>query len=268
LRVSGVGNRRDERDDHAVGEGTGMPRHALTYPRGDKVVDATLHVPAGDGPWPAIVMVTDIRGPRDVFYTRADRLAAEGYAVLLPNIFYRAGPAPVPDLSAPFEIAALKPLMALIDPLTSDDLRADGAAAVAALADRPEVRAGGIGVVGYCIGGKFAILYADGAGGAITAVAAYHGSALITDAPDSPHRVAAGVAARYYFGHADDDMFLPSSRLPELDATLAGAGRVFVSEVYEGAQHGFTVPDGPSYARDADDRHWRTMTALFAQTLR
>ena len=71
--------------------------------------------------------------------------------------------------------------------------------------------------------------------------------------------------------HLDHDPAAPAGETIGFDEFLKvdiRVGTVVAAEVYEGAQHGFTVPDGPSYARDADDRHWRTMTALFAQTLR
>jgi len=234
----------------------------------DGAIDATLHLPDGEGPWPGVLMLTDIRGPRPAYFDMADRLAGHGYAVLLPNVYYREGRAPVPDLDAPLaDPETMKALFALMRTLTPDRMRADGKAEVEGLLARPEVRDGPMGVVGYCMSGQFAIYTAQAAGPKVAAAAAYHGGFLIRDDADSPHRIAAGLSAALYFGHADKDESIPESRLPELEATLRDAGADFASEIYEGSVHGFAVPGSPRWDEKGAERHWATMLALFGRTL-
>ena len=243
-----------------------MPTHQIQIASVDGVIDATLHVPAGTGPWPGVVMLTDIMGPRPVFFDQADRLAGEGYAVLLPNPYYREGPAPVPDLASPPSQAKMQTLFALMGTLTPGRLRSDGKAIVDGLAARPEVKTGPVAVVGYCMGGRFAVYFAEAAGEKVGAIASYHGAGLVSDDPDSPHKVAANLSARMYFGHADGDEYLPFDRLPEFEKTLADAGATCTSEVYAGARHGFAVPGGPAYNEDAAQRHWHTLLGHLASS--
>ncbi|SFR84201.1 dienelactone hydrolase family protein [Sphingomonas jatrophae] len=246
-----------------------MPRIALDLPADGGTIDATLHLPEGSGPWPKVLMLTDIRGPRDAFYGMADRLAGQGYAVLLPNVYWRLGRAPVPDLSAdPNHPDTFPNLLKLKATLTPEVMRADAVRFLDALEARTETMGGAMGVVGYCMSGPYAIYAAEAGGERVAAAAAYHSAGLIVDGEDSPHRIAARVSAALVFGHGDKDETLPEARLPELDRMLAEARRDFVNEVYAGSPHGFAVPGSARYDEAGAERHWRTMTQLFGRCLK
>lgn len=246
-----------------------MPTTPLDIAGPDGTIDATLHTPDGAGPWPGVLMLTDIRGPRPAFKGMADRLAGHGYAVLLPNVYYREGRAPVPDLDGSLsDPDILKELFALMATLTPERMRADGKALVGALSGLDGVKADRIGVVGYCMSGQFAIYTAAAVGAQVAAVASYHGGSLIRDDADSPHKVAAGLKAALYFGHGEDDDLIPQARLPELETALAEAGADFVSEVYEGSAHGFAVPGSTRWDDKGAERHWRALTVLLERTLK
>ena len=68
----------------------------------DGAADGILIQPKKDGNWPGVLYLTDIFGIRDASRGMASRLAAEGYAVLLPNIFYRNGKPPI--FNFPFKL--------------------------------------------------------------------------------------------------------------------------------------------------------------------
>lgn len=249
-----------------------MPSRALDIPGPDGAIDATLHTPAdassGQGAWPGVVMLTDILGPRPAVYTMADRLAGLGYAVLVPNVYYREGRAPVPAPgSSPGDPKTQKALFALKATLTPERMRADARAHLDGLATLPEVRDGPAGVVGYCMSGPYAVYTAEVGGSRVAAAASYHGAELIRDDAESPHQVATALDAAFYFGHAENDGLIPDKRLPEFDRALSEAGCDFVSEVYAGAQHGFAVPGTPRHDEPSAERHWRTLAQLFARTL-
>ncbi len=74
----------------------------------DGVIDAHAYHPARPGAWPTVLLFTDIRGVRPVFEAMGQRLAALGYAVLLPNTYYRGGRAPVVDPTLPVADEAAK----------------------------------------------------------------------------------------------------------------------------------------------------------------
>ena len=81
-----------------------MPQRDVLISTPDGTCDATLHTPAGSGPWPAVIMFPDAGGVRDTFHVMAQRLADLGYAVLLPNIYYRAGAYEPFDLTTVFTV--------------------------------------------------------------------------------------------------------------------------------------------------------------------
>lgn len=68
-----------------------MPALAIIVPTPDGDCAASLHTPTGTGPWPAVIVHPDAAGVRDTFRVMADRLAALGYVVLLPDVHHRNG---------------------------------------------------------------------------------------------------------------------------------------------------------------------------------
>lgn len=240
----------------------------VTYPSPDGTIDAALARPKGEGPWPAVILWTDIWGLRDVFRDMAERLAANGYAVLVPNVYYRLPPAEQPNKRGDFGQPGMRETMfALKDSLTRDRVGDDARAALAFLDAQPFVSGAKIGVAGYCMGGPIAMWTAAALGDGVAAAASFHGAGLATDHPDSPHRLAAAYAAELYFGNADNDPFLPPEQVATLEAALRASNVRFTSELYEGAPHGYAVADGPAYDEAAAERHWAALTGLLKRTL-
>jgi carboxymethylenebutenolidase len=234
----------------------------------DGVSHAWLHS-AGDGRRPAVILYPDAFGVRPAMHGAADRLAALGYAVLLPDPFYREGKVP------PFDAATVwtdpeerDRLMALVRSVTPARARADAGAFLDALAARHDVDAARVGTTGYCMGGRLAFLAAARHPDRVRAAASFHGGGLVTDAPDSPHLLAGQVKASLYLGVADDDRSCTPEHQGALAAALGAAHVEYRIELYRGKRHGFAVPDAAgAYDRDAADRHWRRMEAFFGETL-
>jgi carboxymethylenebutenolidase len=212
-------------------------------------------------------MLCDIRGPRPAFFTMADRLAREGFLTLLPNVYYRLGHAPVPDLSAPFpHPETLKVLQALKATLTPERMDIDSEALISGLAAFPETARGAVAVVGYCMTGAFAMRAAAIGGKRVAAAASYHGGGLVTPDASSPHLLGAAISAEMYFAHADGDPLMPAQDIKVLEQTFEQDSVRFKSEIYEGASHGFAVP-GPRFDPKADGRHWQTLLDLLGRNL-
>ena len=111
-----------------------MPVQAVDIKTSEGVLDAKLYQPEGSGPWPAVIMITDAMGIRPAFDTMAERLAARGYVVLVPNVYYREGRAPVPGVVGSFDDEAYrKRIYALIGSLTPERIRSDTRAQLARL---------------------------------------------------------------------------------------------------------------------------------------
>jgi carboxymethylenebutenolidase len=102
----------------------------------------------------------------------------------------------------------------------------------------------------------------------IVAAASFHGGALYTDAPASPHLALPRVKARLYFGHAVEDRSMPAEAIEKLNQSLEAWGGQYESEVYEGARHGWTVPDGKPYHQFQAERAWSKLKDLLANTLK
>lgn len=233
----------------------------------DGTADAYLARPDGERR-PGVLLVMDAYGLRPQIAEMAERIASHGYAVLAPNVFYRAGRAPVvplPDFSDPDArgsfFAKIRPL---IESLTPEGIDRDGQAYLdylAALADEP------FAITGYCMGARIALRIATAYPDRVAAVAGFHGGGLATDAPDSPHLLAGKLRAEVYFGHADNDQSNTPEQVATLDRALDEAGVRHRSEVYPDAIHGYTMADTPAYSEEYAERHFQELFALLERTL-
>jgi carboxymethylenebutenolidase len=223
----------------------------------------------GDGPRPGVLLYPDAFGVRTSMLEMAARLARLGHVVLLPDLFYRAGAVPPFDVRTAFTDPPERDrLMALIRSLTPERVASDGAAYLAALAARPGVRPDRLAVVGYCMGGRVAFLTAALHPDRVRAAASFHGGGLVTDAPESPHRLADRVKASIYLGVADEDRGCTPEHQAALAAALGAAHADYQIELYRGKRHGFAVPDhAGAYDAEAAERHWRRLASFLGETL-
>lgn len=238
----------------------------IEVPTADGIAQAWLFKPEGDGPWPGVLMYTDIMGVRAVFKAMAKRLADAGFAVLLPNLFYRSGPPADPPLSV-HNSGEFAKLVTLAATLTRERLERDSAAYLDALAARPEVKTGPAGCVGYCMSGAMAVWTAAAHPDRVAATASFHGGHLATGAPDTPARLAAGTpGCAFYFGLAETDAFMTLEMIARLRSTLEEAHVAYEAEVYPGTFHGFAIPDA-GYDAVAAERHWERLTGFLRARL-
>lgn len=227
-----------------------------------------LYHPAGSGPWPAVLVFMDGLGIRPAMLQLGERLASHGYFVLLPDLFYRAGPYEPMDAKAVFSDPEKRKILIekVLTVASSANIMADMPAFLDFLAAHPQVRPGGIGITGYCMGGRLALIAAGTYPEAIAAAASYHGGRLVSDDADSPHRLAPGMKARIYVAGAIEDQSFPDDMKAQLEKALTEAGVDHRIETYP-AKHGWVFPDVPVYDAAASKRHWRTLLALFESKL-
>jgi carboxymethylenebutenolidase len=246
-----------------------MIEEAIEIRTADGTSDGFLYREEDGRRRPAVIHLTDIGGIRPDHRNLARRLAEKGYAVLLPNVFYRTGRPPMFDFMPTMgEERTMKRFAELTRPLTPDAMERDASVYVDFLAKHAGVSEGAMGVVGYCFTGAMALRTAAVRSDKIAAAASFHGGGLFTDAPGSPHHVLPRIKARLYFGHATNDQSMPAEAIKKLDLALdAWRGR-YQSEVYDGAFHGWTVPGGPVYNHEQAERAFEKLTALLADTLK
>ncbi len=143
----------------------------------DGICPTGFFTPGGEGPWPGVLMFMDAPGIRPAMEELAARLAAEGFAVLLPDLFYRSGPYEPIDAKQVFSDPALKEAhrgrhMGLVTPKA---VMADTACLLDWMSASPQIQSGPVGVVGYCMGGRLALIAAGTFPDRIGAAASYHG---------------------------------------------------------------------------------------------
>ncbi|TDC38970.1 dienelactone hydrolase family protein [Micromonospora sp. 15K316] len=236
----------------------------------DGVADAYLVLPDGEGPFPAVLVFMDAFGLRPRMVEMAERIAGRGYAVLMPNLFYRAGRAPLFDLSMLGDAAQRDAIFDKIGPyviaLTPEVVTRDTGAYLDFLAARDDVADGPVAIVGYCMGAMNALRAIEAYPDRIAALGSFHAGRVVTDAADSPHLGVGSVTGELYFAHADHDHSMNAEQIATLERTLDAAGVRYRSEVYEGATHGFTMSDTAAYDEAAEKRHWTAMFELFERT--
>ena len=234
----------------------------------DGVADAYLTRPDDDERHPGVLFVMDAYGVRPRIEQMADRIAERGYAVLAPNVFYRAGRSPVlpfPDMSDEGARADFfKSVRPLMGQLTPERLAADGGAYLDELG---RVADGPVAITGYCMGARVGLRIAAAHPDRVAALAGFHGGGLATDDPDSPHRSVGALRGEVYFGHADQDRSNSAEQIATLDAALEEAGVTHRSEVYAGAAHGYTMSDTPAYDEQAAERHFSALFDLLERRL-
>jgi carboxymethylenebutenolidase len=235
----------------------------------DGVANAYLARP-DDAPHRGVLFISDAFGLRPAIEEMVDRVAADGYVVLAPNVFYRAGRSPIevlPDRADPEASArAFRSVLPLIEQLTPPRIASDGGSYLDYLG---RVAApGSLAVTGYCMGGRLAWRIAAAHPDRLAALAAFHTAGLITEAPDSPHRSAGDLKpVELYFGFADQDQGMNPEQIATLEQALRSAGVRFRVEVYEGAHHGYAVGDSPAYDEVASERQFRELRELLQRTL-
>ena len=223
--------------------------------------------PERDAPHPIVLFFMDAPGIREELRDMARRIAAVGYYVMLPNLYYRDGVMEMADLPPLPQAEALARRTAFMDALTIAKVMGDGDALLD-FADRdPAASKGRIATVGYCMSGQYAVNFAARYPERVGAAASIYGVRLVTDRSDSPHLAAQKAGGELYFACAETDQYAPLEMVEALDHSLT-ANRVNAElEIYPGVEHGFAFPRRPTYDRVSAERHWERLFALWKRTI-
>jgi carboxymethylenebutenolidase len=236
----------------------------------DGTCDAVFFHPA-KGRHPGVLIWPDSGSLRPVFREIGHQLAAEGYAVLIPNHLYRTAKAPVfpatfDPVKNPDDAAFYRRITAPF--FAPGAVERDAIAYVNFLDSQSQVNKGKrMGVLGYCLGGAYVLKTAALLPKRIGAGGSFHGGFLATAKPDSPHLLASKIKARLYFAIASDD----DKREPEVKDKLRAAfdaAKVRAEiEVFPDARHGFCVSDSKAFNKVDADRAWIKLVVLYKTSL-
>ncbi len=245
-----------------------MPRLDATIKTRDGNCPASVFTPAGKGPWPGVIFFMDGLGIRPTMWEMGQRLADGGYAVLMPDLYYRLGSYPP---KVPAQVLAdpklMQELMKAVNSLDREKKISDAEAFIGFLSSRPEVKGNRFGATGYCMGGNCSLTAAGAFPERFAAIASFHGGNLATDKPDSPHLFVKNITGRVYVAGAIEDASFPEEQKNRLEKALTDARVSHLVETYTGARHGFAVPDVPVFDPTAAERHWTASFKLFHETL-
>jgi len=234
-------------------------------------MDTFVTHPEAAGPFPAVVIYMDIWGVREELFEIARRVGTVGYYCLVPNFYYREGRVRHEFRDEQNRMISLHALdeerrqrvRAPGRRLTNQMVIDDTGAILEFLRGGEPVRAGGVGAIGYCMGGRHVLCVAAHYPNDIRASASLHGTSLISDAPDSPHRLVEELRGELYCGFAETDPYAPLSMVKELEELLRPCPVAYGYAIHEGAQHGYALPNRDIFDARAAARDWEQIFAMF-----
>lgn len=211
-------------------------------------IRAYLAKPAGEGPFPAVIMIHEFWGLREEMLGKAEALAAEGYVVIAPNVFRNGTTSWLPS--------------AIYKVITADTVQIDSDvdAVYQWLTTQPEVQADRIAIMGFCFGGGTALRYGV-QNNQLAGTAIFYGQ-VITD-PQTLQALSGPVLG--IFGGADQS--IPVSEVEALRQGLEAAGVPHEVTIYEGQPHAFVGSMEEINAGGADQEAWNQLLAFLQRTL-
>jgi carboxymethylenebutenolidase len=236
------------------------------------VMKTFVAYPEEGGPFPPVVLFMDIWGLRAELYDIARRLAAVGFACILPDFYYRQGDGMHHEFrDAGGRMISLHRLDAarerqvhdLRNRVTGARMMADTGHVLRMIDGDEAMRPGPVGSIGWCMGGWLVLAAAGTYPDRFQAGASLHGTRLISDAPDSPHRSVEKFRGELYCGYGELDHLTPPAMAEELARLLEPCAVDYRWIVHRGVEHGYALPDRDIYDSRAAARDWEMIHAMF-----
>lgn len=227
----------------------------------DGRMEAYVAQPKGGGSFPGVVVIQEAFGVNDHIKKVTERVAAEGYVAIAPDIYHREAERVIPYAEMPKAIAALQ---RVVDNKAMEDV----GAAIAHLKSQGNVKSGSIGVTGFCMGGRLTYLAAAHHANDVKCAVPYYGGGIPAGNPSPLSRTKEIKCPLYLFFGAKDQL-IPKEHVDQIKAELSANKVPFQMEVYADAGHGFFCDDrAMSYNGGAARDAWEKTKAFFAQHLK
>jgi carboxymethylenebutenolidase len=216
--------------------------------------------PRGQGKFPAVLVIMEAFGLNDHIKDVTERIAAEGYVVIAPDLYYRESPNVV-------GYDQLQAAIGLMQKLDAAKVTADLRSVITHLKAQTFVHGDRIGITGFCMGGMLAFLAACKLPSDIKAAVPFYGGGIADDSPTAPLNAAGDLQAPILCFFGAKDAYIPLLQVQKIEATLRALGKSFEVKVYPDAEHGFFCDDRPSYHAEAARDAWEKTKAWFAKHL-
>jgi carboxymethylenebutenolidase len=228
--------------------------------------------PEQDGPFPPVVLYMDVWGVREELYDLARRVGTVGYYCMVPDWYYRQGKIrstfindkgeriSLNRLSKEDQDKVLAPAHKLADSMVVED---SGAILKFLPSSGEPVKPEAVGSIGYCMGGRHVIQVAAAYPDRFKASASLHGTTLISERPDSPHLGVAKLSGELYCGFAEFDHYAPLPMIEQLGELLKPCLVKYTHAIHKGAEHGYALPDRDIFHKQAAERDWELIFAMF-----
>jgi carboxymethylenebutenolidase len=245
-----------------------MIEQTLDVATADGAMETFVCCPERHGPHPVVFFLMDAPGVREELRDMARCLASVGYAVLLPNLYYRAGRETMfgPEVLESGS-AERERMRAIRTKMTIPPVMRDVGAMLRFVEHHDAMRSGFVGVHGYCMSGPYALAAAARYPDRIVAAASFYGTWLVSDAEESPHLTLGNVKGELYIACAEHDELAPLPMVQELQQLFEASGNSGELELYRGVHHGFAFPQRWCYDKPAAERHWERLIALYRRHL-
>ncbi len=211
-------------------------------------------VPAGAGPFPAVVVIQHAGGVDAFIQSMTDRIAAAGFVGIAPDLYHREDPSSGDDA------------MTRMGRLRDANVVKDVTAALAHIQRLPQVQAERVGITGFCMGGRVTYLMAA-QNPAFRAAAVFYGGNIMVpwgEGP-APFSLSAGIRGPLLGLFGEDDANPSPADVAKLDEELTRLGKKHEFHRYAGAGHAFMSEGRPSYRQDAAEDAWPRCIAWFRE---
>ncbi|HEX3865078.1 MAG TPA: dienelactone hydrolase family protein [Stellaceae bacterium] len=252
-----------------------MRDRTVAIPTAAGKMETFITHPEEGGPFPPVIIYMDFWGLREELFDIARRVGTVGYYCMVPDLYYRQGRVrnewrneknemiSAHRLDPERRRQASAPLQKLSNAMVIEDT-----GALLDFIDHGEpVRPGGVGSIGYCMGGRHVLCAAGAYPERFVAGASLHGTLLVSDRDDSPHRLAGCFRGELYCGFAEHDPHAPPEMIRQLGDLLADAPVTYRHALHLGAEHGYALPNRDIYDKAATNRDWEQIFAMFRRQL-
>lgn len=216
--------------------------------------------PVGKSPAPAVIVIMEAFGLNHHIKDVTERVAREGYVAIAPDLYHRFGSPIIPYEDLPKAIGYLQQLQ-------DDKIMGDVGVTIAHLKKQPFVRADRLGIMGFCMGGKFTFLAAAKHADDVKAAVSFYGGGIVSDAPNAPIHFAGQIKHPILCFFGEKDPLIPLEQAKKVEETLKRLGKQHDSKIYTGATHGFFCNERQSYHSEAAKDAWEKTKIWFSQHL-